>query len=123
MGRDGSYARAWRRRWDRQRRDDEAAAAAGLELASRLARLLRDHHGARRVVLFGSLARGDFRVGSDIDLAAEGIPPDRFFRAGADLDAAAGEVHVDLLPLESAGPRARAAIAAEGVVLHDADAA
>jgi predicted nucleotidyltransferase len=33
------------------------------------------------VVLVGSLARGEFRVGSDIDLAAEGIPVGSLFRA------------------------------------------
>jgi predicted nucleotidyltransferase len=38
--------------------------------------------GARRVWLFGSLARGrspDFR--SDMDLAVEGLPGDRYFEA------------------------------------------
>jgi predicted nucleotidyltransferase len=71
------------------------------------------------VVLVGSLARGEFQVGSDIDLAAEGIPDDRFFRAGADLEAAAQGFHVDLVPIESAGPDFLADLAREGVVLHE----
>ena len=88
------------------------------EIAARLL-ALRDRYGARRVVLAGSLARGDFRVGSDIDLAAEGIPDDQFFRAGADLEASAGGLRVDLVPLESANPDYLADLAREGIVLHD----
>lgn len=43
------------------------------ELYARLAALARQH-GARRLVLFGSRARGDCRQGSDIDLAVYGMP-------------------------------------------------
>lgn len=38
-----------------------------------LAQLAR-RHGAARLVLFGSRARGDNRPGSDIDLAVYGMP-------------------------------------------------
>lgn len=113
------YLRAWRERWRRQREADEKAALEAREIADRLAHHLRDVYGVRRVVLVGSLARGDFRVGSDIDLAAEGIPDDRFFRAGADLEAAAGGLHVDLVPLESADPAFLADLDREGIVLYD----
>ena len=113
------YIRAWRERWRRQREADAEAGRAAREIAERLAGHLRDAYGARRVVLAGSLARGDFRVGSDIDLAAEGIPDDKFFRAGADLEAAAGGLHIDLVPLESANPAYLADLARDGIVLHD----
>ena len=39
---------------------------------------LAEKHGLRRVILFGSRARGDFRPKSDIDLAAEGGNIDAF---------------------------------------------
>lgn len=113
------YLRAWRERWRRQREADAEAAREARLTADRLAARLRDRYGARRVVLAGSLARGDFRVGSDIDLAAEGIPDDQFFRAGADLEASAGGLRVDLVPLESANPDYLADLAREGIVLHD----
>jgi len=113
------YIRAWRERWRRQREADAEAACEARKTAERLARHLREVYGARRVVLAGSLARGEFRVGSDIDLAAEGIPDDRFFRAGADLEAAAGGLHVELVPLESANPDYLADLARDGIVLHD----
>ena len=115
-----AYLSAWRKRWQQQQREDEQAALRARRIAERLARLLRDRYDARRVILVGSLARGEFAVGSDIDFAAEGISDDVFFRAGADLDAAADGLHVDLVPIESANPAFLAHMSAEGVVLHDA---
>jgi predicted nucleotidyltransferase len=112
--------RAWRERWKLQREADEEAAREARRIAERLACHLRDVYGVRRVVLAGSLARGDFRVGSDIDLAAEGLPDDAFFRAGAELEAAAGGLHVDLVPIESATPAYLADLARDGIVLHQA---
>lgn len=111
------YLRAWRERWAGQRRADAEAARSALAVAERLARRLRDEYGARRVVLLGSLARGEFRVGSDIDLAAEGIRDEDFFRAGAELESAAGGLHVDVVPIESASSAFLAELAREGIVL------
>ncbi len=37
--------------------------------------------GAREVYIFGSAATGPLREGSDIDLAVEGLPPERFWDA------------------------------------------
>ncbi|MGQ9826339.1 MAG: nucleotidyltransferase family protein [Chloroflexus sp.] len=42
------------------------------------------HHGAQRIILYGSLARGDYRLGSDIDLCVEGIPDNEYFRTVAE---------------------------------------
>jgi uncharacterized protein len=61
-----------------------SAAAMGAERARRLrsrlpaaVALLRDRHGAERVVLFDSLANGACHAESDIDLAVSGLPGDR----------------------------------------------
>ena len=43
------------------------------ELYSQLAALAK-RYGAKRLVLFGSRARGDNRYNSDIDLAVYGMP-------------------------------------------------
>jgi predicted nucleotidyltransferase len=64
------------------------------------------------------LARGDFRRGSDIDLAVEGLPEDRFFEASAAAARAAGEFDVDVVPIEAATRRYREWLSREGVVLH-----
>ncbi|MBI4703166.1 MAG: nucleotidyltransferase domain-containing protein [Deltaproteobacteria bacterium] len=114
------YLLAWRERWARQQEADAELGRCARALAVELAALLRDRYGARRVVLAGSLARGEFRRGSDIDLAAAGIPHDLFFRAGAELEGVAGGLSVDLVPIESATPAFLARLAAEGIVLHDA---
>jgi len=37
--------------------------------------------GARKIILYGSLARGDYKSNSDIDICVEGIPNDSYFRA------------------------------------------
>jgi predicted nucleotidyltransferase len=52
---------------------ERSAEASARELLPELAGALRNA-GARRVVLFGSLAAGRFREGSDIDLAVSGLP-------------------------------------------------
>jgi hypothetical protein len=115
-----SYVRGWHRRWEERQRADEASARQAMRIAEALARTLRQRYGARRVVLVGSLARGEFVAGSDIDLAAEGIPHESFFRAGADLDAAAGGLHVDLIPIESANAAFLADLHRDGIVLQEA---
>ena len=66
-----------------------------LRTARWAARLLVEHYGARRVVLFGSLARpGAFTAYSDIDLAAWGIPPERFFAAVAEITGMSAEFRI-----------------------------
>lgn len=41
-------------------------------------------HGAAKVILYGSLARGDYHAGSDIDICVEGLPSKKYFRALAE---------------------------------------
>lgn len=115
-----SYVQGWRERWRQQQRADAEAADRARQIADRLARRLHDEYGARRVVLVGSLARGQFGVGSDIDLAAEGMPDEVFFRAGADLEAAAGGLRVDLIPIDCANPLFQDDLARDGIVLFEA---
>ena len=86
--------------------------------AGELAELLACRHGARRVVLFGSLAWGEPDERADIDLAVAGLDPARLMRAQGELLLAA-PCAVDLLLLEDAPPELSARIAREGKVLHD----
>jgi predicted nucleotidyltransferase len=118
-----SYVRAWRERWRKDRRADAAAARRARVTAEKIARLLVRHYGTRRVTLCGSLARGDFRRGSDIDLAVEGIPDARFFAASAAAARAGGDFEVDLVPVESSTRQYREWLLREGTVLHAARAA
>lgn len=76
--------------------------------------------GARRVLVFGSVARGDATDESDLDLAVEGLPPAEYFEAMARAAAAAGRP-VDLVRLEEARPTLRDRILFEGELIHDGD--
>jgi predicted nucleotidyltransferase len=40
--------------------------------------------GARKIILYGSLARGDYKPYSDIDICVEGISKENYFRAIAE---------------------------------------
>jgi uncharacterized protein len=72
--------------------------------------------GARRIVLFGSLATGSAHSNSDLDLAVDGLPGARYFEVLAELMRVSG-CAVDLVRLEEAGESLLARIAAEGRTL------
>jgi predicted nucleotidyltransferase len=55
--------------------------AEATSVARSIAKELVKRFGAKKVMLFGSLARGGYSRRSDIDLAVWGIPPVDFFRA------------------------------------------
>ena len=86
---------------------------------SPLVGILREY-GARRVFLFGSMARGDARPGSDVDLACEGLPPGRFFEAWGKL-LLFTEREVDLVDLSEVKGPLRRRIEEEGVLLYEAE--
>ena len=108
------------------RETERAASATAARVASRRALLpamverLRAL-GAERIWLFGSLAQhagwGAPSCDSDIDLAVEGLPADRFFAAYGILWDLAGEP-VDLVALEDAAPELRQRILSDGEVLR-----
>lgn len=56
--------------------------------------------GCHEVFLFGSLASGEFRDGSDIDLAVTGCPANKFFQLGGKLLMEL-EHSVDLIDLDN----------------------
>jgi len=88
----------------------EKRKARALGAAEACRRLLKERFGARRVILFGSLAgQGPWHGRSDIDLAVEGLAPDEFFAAySACRDLLPPGLELDLLSLESVYPEMRA---------------
>lgn len=86
-------------------------------VASALARELRSRFGAERVILFGSLARGEFSGRSDIDLAVWGIPPREFYRAVAFASGFSKVWAVDLVDAEDCSELLKGSIVREGVAL------
>ncbi|HEX6972547.1 MAG TPA: nucleotidyltransferase domain-containing protein [Limnochordia bacterium] len=116
-----SYVNAWRRRGERAEAARRARVAAAWDAARALAALLRQEFGASEVWVFGSLAldaRGikTFRRHSDIDLAARGIPKERFFAAQGRLLMAA-DFPVDLIDLDDCPPSWQKTVARDGIPL------
>lgn len=112
------YLATARAREAERRSAHEAHRARALDVARQAAHVLRASFGARRVVLFGSLARGgNVSWRSDVDLAVWGMPADRYFVAVGRLQAIDPAVEVDVVRGEDAPPAPRSVIEADGVEL------
>ena len=86
-----------------------------MQTARKIAELLHREFEARGVVVFGSLARrGGFTPWSDIDLAAKGIPPTRFYEAVGMVTGISAEFKIDLVDVGSCVPSLRKKIETEG---------
>jgi predicted nucleotidyltransferase len=101
--------------------EQEEATAKRRERASQIVRraadLLRSEFGASKVILFGSLARGEFTLHSDIDLMAWGIDRHEYFVAVARLQDLSPEFKIDLIEGEHCRSTLSRAAIAEGVEL------
>ena len=105
----------------------QRAAAERAELTARRRRAWRTarragrlyaEYGAEKVLLFGSLARsGSFTRWSDIDLAAWGIPAERYFGAVAAVSGLSAEFKIDLVDPAGCSPELRQVIEAQGKLL------
>jgi uncharacterized protein len=111
-----AYKRGARERLAREEAATQERRAAAWQVARHAAARLRDEFGARRVLVFGSLVAGArFSATSDVDLAVEGIAPDRFWSAWASLDYIESPFEIDLVAIEFAPPKLCTAIESEGV--------
>ncbi len=114
---DLKYVEGWRRRFAAQQAENQALAEAARRALPQALEILKKY-GAKRIILFGSLQRGErFHRRSDIDLAVSGIPFKNFLRAGADLMMAL-DWPVDLKPFEELDEPFRALIVANGEILY-----
>lgn len=78
-----------------------------------------ERHGATNVRVFGSVARGEDRPGSDVDLVVDLMPRTGLFELGAlkrELTEILG-MPVDVAPSDSLRPSVRAAVEHDGVPL------
>jgi predicted nucleotidyltransferase len=87
------------------------------DVAKSVANELINRFGSKKVLLFGSLARGDFNHWSDIDLAVEGIPPGNYYKAVAFASGFSSVWNVDILDLDDCTEALRDIILQEGVEL------
>lgn len=92
----------------------EVAHRAGLALAERVQSqrhalaLIFDEHGVLEAYLFGSVARGEARPGSDVDIAVAGCPPAMFYQLAAKLERTLALpldlINLDVAPRDFAEP-------------------
>ncbi len=75
-------------------------------------------NGATRIILYGSMARGDFKPESDIDLCVSGLEGINYFRAVGEclkeIDS-----HVSIVPLENIWGYFRQRVLQEGKVIYE----
>jgi predicted nucleotidyltransferase len=122
LGRTGwqSYIEAARRRPTAQN-ISEVVDSERTQLYQRVkavAAALKTRFGARRVVLFGSLAHDAwFAPESDVDLAVEGLSGDSYWQAWGLAEEMIGNRQVDLIEIETASASLRQAIERYGEVL------
>jgi predicted nucleotidyltransferase len=102
-----------------RRRELEAkAAAAAASWVERLRRIPE----VRRVILYGSLAKGTFGEGSDVDLAVEGLPAELHYRLASELEGESeseSEPRLDLERWEEFSPGFREVVLSYGKVLYE----
>jgi predicted nucleotidyltransferase len=92
--------------------------AEAWEVARHAAAVLKSQFGARRVVVFGSLAdRSRFTRWSDIDLAAWDIPGPLYWSAVDAVTGLSSTFRVDLVDPRDCSPALRQAMESEGVEL------
>lgn len=97
---------------------DAAARDDLLKRVRSAAATLRTRFGAKRVILFGSLAHEAWYVAdSDVDLAVEGLAGDTIWQAWRAVEEIIGDRPVDLVELETARESLRSAIERTGVPL------
>jgi uncharacterized protein len=88
------------------------------QLAQLAAQILKEEYGAKRVVLFGSgIQPTALTQWSDIDLAAWGLPAQRYFAAVAAVTSLSEEFRIDLIDPESCSQSLLMTIERDGIDL------
>jgi uncharacterized protein len=115
------YIDYWRDRQAKQNLESVELARQAWVDVQEIAELLRAKFGATRVIVFGSLVRGNhFDAESDIDMAVEGILPQDYFTAMAAVNEVSHQ-WVDLKPLESLEPHFLQKVLTMGKSINAAD--
>ena len=108
----------WRRQRDEQRARDVTLAAQARAHLPRIIESLTHTFGATEIILFGSLAKGQFTAGSDVDLAVRSIPKREFLHALTEVNRSS-DIWIDLKPLEDLDEHFRQRVIATGEKLYE----
>lgn len=116
MSAEVKFASAWKERRENRRRHSQALAEAARADLKQVVEVLTQQYSVKRIILFGSLTRGRFAPGSDIDLAVAGLSNANFYAAMAAVNRVT-PLWVDLKPLEDLEPFFKERILKDGEVL------
>jgi len=86
-------------------------------VAGKIATVLHNEFGAKKVWVFGSLASRSFSIISDIDIAYQGMAPELYFPAYVAVTNLAEGFNVDLVDINDCGSELRKEILSKGIVL------
>lgn len=88
------------------------------QVANSAASVLKTDFGAKKVILYGSLAHGAwFREYSDVDLAVVGLPAKLFWRAWVTIDRLSTDIEINIIDLVDAKPSLMHEIELTGIEL------
>lgn len=113
------YIRDWVERKKKEEEKMKVLSQKALKEAKRIAEVLREKYGVGKVVLFVSLAKylrgtGEFTERSDIDLAVEGLPKEKYFKVLSEINRFS-EFEIDLIDLEGCPEFLKRLIKREGI--------
>lgn len=112
------YALGWKERRDREGELLRQRRQAALAKAREAARIIREKYGARRVLIFGSLAGEKFNRYSDIDMAVEGLAdPKQYLKVYGEVEDIVAPFRVHLLLIEDLDRDFREKVYGKGVEL------
>lgn len=112
------YLDYWRCRRDEQLVKNQRLAQQARTALPQIVDVLGQEFSAKKIILFGSLVKGSFAEGSDIDLAVEGIPHEEYFTALAAANRQT-KFWVDLKPIEDLEPYFRDRVLTTGEVIYE----
>ena len=97
----------------------ESEVKDAIDIAKAIGMGLFDKFKAKKVTLFGSLAKNKMTKNSDIDIAVWNIPNDLFYKAAAFATGYSNKWNVDLVDFVDCKESLKKAILAEGIILFE----
>jgi predicted nucleotidyltransferase len=113
---DIKFATHWKEKQEQRRLYFQSLAEAARKDLDKVVQVLIQRYGIKRVILFGSLSKGKFAEGSDVDIAVEGLPRADFYEALSAVNRVTS-LWIDLKPLEDLDPFFRERVLEKGQVL------
>jgi predicted nucleotidyltransferase len=114
------YLTYWKRRQSKQQLQNQQLAQKARQDLEKIIDLLVTEFKVKKIILFGSLVKGNFSAESDIDLAVEGIPKSDYFSVLARINSMS-ERWIDLKPLEALEPHFLKRVLQTGECLYASD--